>query len=132
MASGKCEIPFHFLDGTARFNESRRHIPGATQRPLTKPSRSKGAKLETDMGQFQRRLTFSRGGIFNSVDIILPAIRGGELLDARPPRRSGFELTQFGVDGTVGASVVATEAANPIHLLVTLQARAQNAFRYRS
>ena len=51
---------------------------------------------------------------------------------ARSRRRSGFELTQFGVDGTVGASVVATEAANPIHLLGTLQARAQNAFRYRS
>ena len=82
--------------------------------------------------KFQRRLTFSRGGIFNSVDKILPATRGGELLDARPPRRSGFELTQFGVDGTVGASVVATEAANPIHLLGTFQARAQNAFRYRS
>ncbi len=51
---------------------------------------------------------------------------------ARSRRRSGFELTQFGVDGTVGASVVATEAANPIHLLGILQARAQNAFRYRS
>lgn len=61
-----------------------------------------------------------------------PATRGGELLDARSPKRSGFELTQFGVDGTVGASVVATEAANPIHLLGTLQARAQNAFSYRS
>lgn len=64
--------------------------------------------------------------------MIRPATRGGELLDAKPPRRSGFELTQFGVDGTVGASGVAAEAANPVHLLGTLQARAQNAFRYRS
>ncbi len=37
----KCVILFHLQDGTRRFNEIRRLVPGATQRTLTKsPARA--------------------------------------------------------------------------------------------
>lgn len=82
----KCVIMFHLLDGTRRFNEIRRHVPGATQRTLTNQLR----ELETDglivrkvYAQVPPKVEYSISDLGRTLSPILTALRdwGTENMD---------------------------------------------------
>lgn len=75
----KSVILFHLMEGTLRFNELRRHIPGVTQRMLTNQLR----ELEEDgliyrkvYAQVPPKVEYSLSPLGNSMEPILLALKG--------------------------------------------------------
>ncbi|HWK45347.1 MAG TPA: helix-turn-helix domain-containing protein [Stellaceae bacterium] len=74
----KCVILFHLLDGTVRFNEIRRRVPGVTQRMLTNQLR----ELEADRliirkvyAQVPPKVEYSLSPLGRSLEPVLTALR---------------------------------------------------------
>ena len=74
----KCVILFHLLEGTARFNEIRRRIPGATQRTLTNQLReleADGLIVRTVYAQVPPKVEYSLSELGRSIAPILSALK---------------------------------------------------------
>jgi DNA-binding HxlR family transcriptional regulator len=74
----KCVILFHLLDGTARFNELRRRIPGATQRTLTNQLRElefDGLIVRQVYAQVPPKVEYSVSELGHSLTPVLQALK---------------------------------------------------------
>ncbi|WP_249138285.1 winged helix-turn-helix transcriptional regulator [Phenylobacterium montanum] len=74
----KCVILFHLLNGTARFNELRRQIPGATQRTLTNQLRElemDGLIERTVYAQVPPKVEYSLSELGRSMTPVLQALK---------------------------------------------------------
>lgn len=74
----KCVVMFHLLDGTMRFNEIRRQVPGVTQRMLTNQLR----ELEVDgliarkvYPQIPPKVEYSLSPLGRSMEPVLRALK---------------------------------------------------------
>lgn len=74
----KSVILFHLLDGTLRFNELRRHIPGVTQRMLTNQLREleeDGMILRKVYAQVPPKVEYSLSPLGETMKPILLALK---------------------------------------------------------
>lgn len=74
----KCVILFHLLDGTARFNELRRRVPGATQRTLTNQLREleiDGLVVRKVYAQVPPKVEYSLSELGLSITPVLHALK---------------------------------------------------------
>ncbi|MFS2154406.1 winged helix-turn-helix transcriptional regulator [Rhizobium sp. Rhizsp42] len=74
----KCVILFHLLEGTARFNEIRRRVPGATQRTLTNQLRElemDGLIVRTVYAQVPPKVEYRLSELGESMTPILAALK---------------------------------------------------------
>ena len=74
----KCVILFHLLDGTLRFNEIRRKVPGVTQRMLTNQLREledDGLVVRTVYAQVPPKVEYSVSSLGRSLEPILLSLR---------------------------------------------------------
>lgn len=74
----KCVILFHLQDGTLRFNEIRRRVPGATQRTLTNQLRElemDGLIVRTVYAQVPPKVEYSLSELGISMAPVLSALK---------------------------------------------------------
>lgn len=74
----KCVILFHLQQGTARFNELRRRVPGATQRTLTNQLRElemDGLIVRTVYAQVPPKVEYSLSELGLSMAPVLSALK---------------------------------------------------------
>ncbi|EHL96410.1 HTH-type transcriptional activator HxlR [Acetobacteraceae bacterium AT-5844] len=74
----KCVILFHLLEGTMRFNEMRRRLPGVTQRMLTNQLREleqDGLIIRTVYAQVPPKVEYNLSPLGHSLEPILGALK---------------------------------------------------------
>ncbi|MDB5360445.1 MAG: hxlR-like helix-turn-helix family protein [Rhodospirillales bacterium] len=74
----KCVVLFHLLEGTVRFNEMRRRVPGVTQRMLTNQLReleADGLIVRTVYAQVPPKVEYSLSPLGRSLESILVALK---------------------------------------------------------
>lgn len=74
----KCVILFHLLEGTMRFNEMRRRLPGVTQRMLTNQLREleqDGLIIRTIYAQVPPKVEYNLSPLGHSLEPILGALK---------------------------------------------------------
>jgi DNA-binding HxlR family transcriptional regulator len=74
----KCVVLFHLLEGTVRFNEIRRRVPGVTQRMLTNQLReleADGLIVRTVYAQVPPKVEYSLSPLGRSLEPILVALK---------------------------------------------------------
>lgn len=74
----KCVILFHLLEGTMRFNEMRRRLPGVTQRTLTNQLREleqDGLVTRTVYAQVPPRVEYDLSPLGRTLEPVLGALK---------------------------------------------------------
>ena len=73
----KCVILYHLLDGTLRFNQLRRQIPGATQRVLTAQLReleTEGLVIRPIYPEIPPRVEYELSDLGRSLEAVLKSL----------------------------------------------------------
>lgn len=107
----KCVILYHLLDGTLRFNQLRRLIPGATQRVLTAQLRElevDGLVVRTIYPEIPPKVEYQLSDLGRSLEAVLKSLgawgtdhmdlfsgvsRPGPTTDAKGPHKGSDSLT---------------------------------------
>ncbi|PWC27538.1 winged helix-turn-helix transcriptional regulator [Teichococcus aestuarii] len=74
----KCVILFHLLEGTMRFNEMRRRLPGVTQRTLTNQLREleqDGLVTRTVYAQVPPKVEYNLSPLGRTLEPVLGALK---------------------------------------------------------